>query len=498
MENKSQNAVVTKNTYIAWSLHTGPANATPLWEDSRWITGKWNGVDIKSSDDIQRDIDARVDVIISSFCLARNNLSATQKISATNYFVIPEFYFHSMYGPYPNVKIGGKYPYEYILSSIREKLAEVPLLEDEVWVISIGTVMTCNVSDIPEFLESVEVKERLDALNNEIRKFQLENRSNLLKNGTHIKAMGYMNVSKANIGAKEEINSLMRQYRANPLCIVRNRGAVLKVDSSSPIKCYKHEKQNESTVDLTMGVLSEKGDTIEIGGMITEWLAGYPSVSIIAGDKNSESNPTAARMSIDGSSSQSPHALELGVEICLDHRLQRLRRTVEMTKENGADADNPSLDLQIITSGGMQILDESVVSGCQGAIFNADGCDPILDQYNSEGKPVIDGSGVFKGIACGVYISSAQTMREIEQKYYSHSQLSFRYGNQEIVGYDNAKGINNIKGATYDKDSKTNPILDSYTAPMIVNVPCDNSTPLYAAGLGELHMYISNNPDQGA
>ncbi len=497
MENKLQNTQAVKNTYIAWSLYTGSSNATGLWDNSRWITGQWNG-----ADDIKIDIDLRIDAIIRSFRLARESLSKRQKTSATGYFVIPEFYFHCKHGPYANIQIEGEYPYEYILSSIRKKLDEekAKLLENEIWMLCIGTALTCNVRNIPDFLGSYEVKQRLNKLNNIISKRQPKSRYSSPEKYAYIKAMGYMNkgslplksmgAGNAQPGWEEEINSLMIQYRADPLCVVRNRGAVFKINSTEKTECVRYEKQNESTVDLTMGILSQEGK-LETGNMITEWIAGYPLSSIISGDKNPQASPTAARISINDPLWQPQKNLELGVEVCLDHRLNRLRRTVGMTKKNGAAADNAPLDVQLITSGGMQILDQSVASGPEGAIFNADGCDPILTEYTSEGKQIIADSGVFKGIACGVYISSAQTMRENNShKYYSHSQLSFRYGNKEIGSYDYAKGINNTKGATYDKDSEANPILDSYTTPKIVAVPCVNFTsPLYAAESGELHIY---------
>lgn len=157
-----------------------PLQCNPLWEKSRWITGNWDGVDIESGNDLKSDINGRVAALIKNFWLARNELSDERKTCATNFFVIPEFYFHSVYGPYPNIKIEDKYPYEYILFSIQENLKE-----DEVWVISIGTVMTCNRSNIPEFLGSEKVQERLEKLNGIIDKHQLKSGRDLLKKNAH-------------------------------------------------------------------------------------------------------------------------------------------------------------------------------------------------------------------------------------------------------------------------------------------------------------------------
>jgi len=232
----------------------------------------------------------------------------------------------------------------------------------------------------------------------------------------------------------------MTEYRADPLCIVRNRALAFTLSASGP-NVTRYEKQSESTVDLTMGRLVKTSDgmALDPAGMITEWIAGYPSISIINGDKQVEATLLAARYTIKAPS-MAPVLVEIGVEICLDHRRKRLRRTVGMTAARGTAADNPPLHLQLIPSGGMQILDYSVSAGMNGVIFNSDGCDPILDVYTSKGKPIIEGSGTFRQIACGVYASSAQLMVHTD---YSHSQLSFRFGG-EMDCYDNARGTRHL------------------------------------------------------
>lgn len=501
------------STYSAWALFTGPESPIALWEDSRWITGAWNGLTVDTQPtplQIQNDIDARIDCIMNSFQLARQNIS-NPTASFINYFVIPEFYFHCNYGPYPGLQINDKSVYEYICSTLQDRIENISLGlkdgEEEKWIICAGSILTTTLTDIEEFLQSPEVISRLNELNEEVGKLPLDELYKAGESRSYIKAKGYFKAErtvKAKYAAVKDttpevaINALMTKYRADPLCVVRNRGVLYKAvfggQSGTVVQSWRYEKQNESTVDLTMGNLTiEDGKKkLEIGGMITEWMAGYPSISIINGDKNTAENPMAARMTID-EFPQAAEKQEIGVEVCLDHRLKRLRRTVDMTQSNGAAEDNPPLNAQIIASGGMQILDESVTAGVAGVIFNSDGCDPILDQYNDKGKPVIDGSGIFKEITCGVYASSAQAMLELNNhKYYSHSQLSFRYGTEGLDGYDNALGTKNQKGATYDSNKK-NEILDAFQDPKRIGVPDNESGKLFAARLGELHIFQPNN-----
>lgn len=225
---------------------------------------------------------------------------------------------------------------------------------------------------------------------------------------------------------------------------------------------------------------------------ITEWLANYPPVSILSGDNQGTGTgiyrKPGARMPIVSYGQN----VELGVEICLDHRLQRLRRTVEMV-------GNSPLDIQLVPSGGMQLLDYGIAGGSSGAIFNADGCDYILDQYNASGKPVTttDGqpsNGTAKQVITGVYTSSAQTRSESNGiAYFSHSQLAYRTTDVGPAGYVNPEDINNPGGITFsgNASSPANPYLDLYNSPVITAVTSSNPAvnDYFTAGLGEVHQY---------
>ncbi len=496
--NKDFQALGTADdAYAAWALYTGPAKVTPLWTNSRWIAGEWNGGNRDTTAaQIKNDIDARLGCIMKTFAMTRAAIPDARKEAGRNYFVIPEFFFHSRQGPYPYLKINGAYPFEYICTFFQDLLSQIQvgLLKNEAWLVCIGSIMTCNVTDINGLLASSAVKERLDALNAEMKNLSAEkgykSANDFHKGAAHIKAFSYLKTADPVSDAEKAIDDLMNLYRANPLCIVRNRGAIFNL-TSADIACSGYEKQCESTVDLTMGKLVTDGKTcrLEHGGMITEWAAGYPSISILNGDKNCIDAPLASRISVPGRSPGAA-ALETGVEICLDHRLKRLRRTVGMIKATGAAQDNPSLAVQLVPSGGMQLLDYSVSAGSSGAMFNSDGCDPILTRYDDTGKPVIEGSGVFKQITAGVYASSAQTMVQLEKPYYSHSQLSFRYGSQDMTGYNNASGTKNDNGPTCDPAAKKNAALDSYPPARRITVTGIDVAALFAAGPGELHLYV--------
>ncbi len=80
---------------------------------------------------------------------------------------------------------------------------------------------------------------------------------------------------------------------------------------------------------------------------------------------------------------------------------------------------------------------------------------------------------------------SAYVAWALNKRYYSHSQLSFRYGNEEMT--------KNMNGPTYDPVTQKNPVLDAYAAAKRIPVSDKEHPLLFAAGFGELHFYIKNS-----
>lgn len=485
--------------YAALSLYTGVSGLKPVIDDPNcsWVLGQWNGINKDSSaQEIKKDIDSRLELIIDTF-----KLTIPKFKTWSRHFVIPEFFFHCAEGPYPYVKVdGNQYPFEYIVSELRAKLLAVIPNDSNYYHIVIGSALTSNVEDYGTFLNSTAVLDRQAALNSIISPQMLtalaKYESNFRwKRGIDLDIKDDSNLLKATNSDLDALNAFMRSARSNPLCIVRNRGALFFINKSkmADFEVYVYEKQNESTVDLTMGILDNNGK-IATNGMITEWLANYPSYSILSGDKHTSPESNNARIcpTVDYSN------IEIGVEICLDHRLQRLRRTVDMTKENGAAANNYPLQKQIIPSGGMQILDYAVAAvGVYppqhgGVIFNADGCEAIYTNYSGDAPKILNGkAGIFKGITAGVYNKSIQSLwtGRDGNTYYSHSQFATSTPNAKIGGFNNALGLNNQKVATYEGSSENpmNKTTDSYTPTII---PVGNiSADIFATEHAEIHHY---------
>lgn len=486
--------------FTAWSVYTGPSYLKTIIPDDNcpWVVGLWDGANKDMSPkEIQNDIDLRIEAIIKTL----QRVIPLYK-TYNRHFVIPEFFFRCKQGPYPFVKVDGQnYPFEYIQSRMTQRLCEIIPQDNNYYSVVIGSVLTSNVVDYQEFLESTQVKERLARLNQLLAgKLNSTHVAHASSPKKHTPWRRGIVLQSASLEANADLNALnnfMNECRANPFCTVRNRGVYFHFNRTmmSAPEAFVYEKQNESKVDLTMGTFDAQGN-IQTSGMITEWMGNYPSYSIINGDKQIAGQySTNARFSPPFMGN-----VDVGVEICLDHRLQRLRRTVDMCIANGASADNYPLFKQIIPSGGMQILDYSVAADKNCVIFNADGCDKIYRVYTDPTSYILDGNaGTFRGITCGVYNQSVQSKWNGRDGnvYYSHSQLAFCTNQSMVSAFNNALGLNNPKATTYEGElnSPHNQLTDSYI-PSVTDsyissgIPSEDNSWLFAAGMGEIHNYV--------
>jgi hypothetical protein len=481
--------------FTAWSIYTGPSFSSPIINDERcpWIVGTWDAVNADTSiSEIKKDIDQRIEVILEEL-----KRSILRYVRNDRYFVIPEFFFRCKQGPYPYLKLDGEhYPFEYIQSQLQMRLRTIIPEDSNAYTIVVGSILTSDVADYDTFLNSDPVQERLGELNAFLAG-KLTRSNEVADFIWHRNSFFESTLLQANPDL-DGLNRFMKSCRTNPLCTVRNRGICLRYDrgETQEPQIFLYEKQYESTVDLTMGVL--EGGVLKTGGMITEWMANYPSSSTqIYGDKQrADGYSMCARFTPDALGQ-----VDFGVEICLDHRLQRLKRTVNMTMANNPGlllADNYPVAVQLIPSGGMQILDYSVAVDSGAAIFNADGCDMIYKDYTDSHSNIPDGP--FNGIVNGVYCKAIQSLWKEEQsvdhkRYHSHSQLAYSNENAAAGDFDNALGLKNpiVQTCQSPESDPTNRFLDQY----VIEVIPTNATeaPLFAAGMGELHYYYAKGYD---
>lgn len=470
--------------FIAWSVYTGPMEIHTVIPDSAcpWITGKWSSSSgqISTVSEIQADIDHRIGLILVAFKQAKNKYIADRC-----YFAIPEFFFRCNEGPYPNILLTYQAqqlsPFEYLKKKIEDEVSQLTSNDKRTYIICLGSVLTCNIEDYSEFFSSHPVIRRQNELNKKLA--QMIKKTALVK----VRSRDMYNDVEKNNPSLQKINEIMQGYRGDPLCTVRNRGIML-VLSQGEFKSYVYEKQAESTVDLTLGVFNNR--QIEHGHMITEWMANCPSYSILTGDI--QSNPESTNCRIVSELDNKNY----GVEICLDHRLQRLRRTVDMLKINGADQDIPALDAQIVCSGGMQLLDYAIAASAGSPIFNADGCDKIYQTYGVNEHIFKDGeAGTGEGEYCGVYTLNGQSKWHGLDgvTYYSHSQLAYTQDDSKIDGYNNMLGLNNKKARTVTYNDTLSPCSTIHNYSINVESLSVDLSDRFVVKESELHYYLLDN-----
>ncbi|MEI8632990.1 hypothetical protein P4S72_15290 [Vibrio sp. PP-XX7] len=144
------------------------------------------------------------------------------------------------------------------------------------WVICTGGILTTHVTDIKHFLAGAEVQNRLTTLNAAYAHAVPLNAVSVPTSHIGLMRLKSLEAATPKNTQFDELNALVNRYRQDPLCTVRNRAGILvyKGSSTGEIIPYSIEKQGESTVDLTLGIL--QNGKIGTGGQITEWLANYP------------------------------------------------------------------------------------------------------------------------------------------------------------------------------------------------------------------------------
>lgn len=594
--------------FIAWSLHTGPtvhpiqikpSVANKYTNDMSWTFGVWNGCNKDTTslalkeqkEEIKKDLEARIELVIEVF-----KQSIPLYKTADRHFVLPEFFFHCTFGPYPHLQLQPDknkgwefidsedgnlrtsattkdvklFPFEYLIARLSYEFRECILKHDKdeknIYNIVIGSVLTSNQADYKKFLESPPVVQRTAELNTMLTEFYAKfleiwkkgkQSQQAITEGIAVQQKNWDSFARSrrgfnnlisllrqellqknmipdefdNIAAtfKARLERFMKQREYDPLCTVRNRGAYFYFRTCTPpgekvpkrmMQVYRYEKQNQSPIDLLMGTqihfdMKRRTCTVEVGNMVTEWMCNYPAYTLYLGDKHIPFKPndnsayppqndlyddhqyqarfTPIGVENNGFTSQSPslfRAVDFGVEICMDHSDQRLRRTVEMTRAT----TNYPLYKQIIPSCGAPILSESVAAHSNSVIFHVDGeC-----TFNNEQKSLQD-----KGIYYGVYTILAQSLWDSHgQKYGSHSQIAFTTENSSIHGFNNALGFNNEMAGTYNgtTENPSNRLTDSYEVQIFhlhsdatpfedLGEVFEKSATLFAAGVGELHYY---------
>lgn len=317
-----------KIQFIGYAISTLPKNILKI--EQEYETGEYLGL-LNSIE----DIDARMILLRKAIETARDRVEEMDDPAepTLKVFVVPEFYFRGTNGAY---KDGLRVDKVFAMDS-REKWDDhLGYIENELikivdnekygdWLFIVGTVLVCK-KDPGKSCAKPEME----------REGQLK--SNVID--SYLKVWRENNIGADDEGWFELLKNIMNLCNSTSQNIITNTCLCLqggKLKQGAKRLVVKVNKQYKSMEDFILN-------------RSTSSLRGYQEHTVSYGDLQDQTDTFDIEK------------MRFGVEICLDHRRGRLR-------EEGHN----DLDVQIITSCGMQIQKDSVCVKSGGLIFNCDG-----------------------------------------------------------------------------------------------------------------------------
>lgn len=396
-------------------------------------------------DDLRADVRKRVGVLRHAVETAKELLPAGEEPgSVLNVFVAPEFFWHGPQGPYVFEPHEAD-PADVILDAVDHAF---PADEYADWIFVCGSVITTRVNDRHALWSTPSVAVRNDTVRALTEQFR--------KASGAISSIVY-----------DMLRGFVLQCHSYPNVEVRNRAIVLSripadgVRTAIGAEKLTTEKYYASNEDFLLYDVTGRSD------VITEQMTAYPVLDLSGGDdKQNATDPYAIfrhRYADD------EHAA-IGVEICLDHGDNRLRRSI-------ASPSWPAtgLALHLLSSCGMQLTRDGVAAGAGGWAFNCDGEYAIAGAHPT-GKPVHGSPG-------GVDSVYVDVVSPVSAHYGGHTQLA------------------RVKAAARGGDPRnpaSSPATYEKLSTDIVSVhpvtPVDDLSSVFAGGPGALHIYGLASP----
>ena len=384
-----------------------------------YVGGQYIGLD-----DPVQDMTARFQLVAAAAQQLYEEATATRNdASVLHVFCIPEFFFRGKQGAY-NTKSqatdGGEDDLQRHASKLLRALADQPKFQN--WLFVLGTVLESDL----DATASPEIKKKA------------KSRDHLVS--AIVKA--YKNSPDDEY--RDFCFSLLTQTtefaQKRPLATIQNRCILYKPGSQD----YPHglciDKKFISHEDFVVSYYAPTA--------YSELSVAYPTM--VEGD--SEIKQSA----FDGKSIFTMDGITIAVEICLDHRRQRLQ-TVRQTDRASASA---VIDLQLVISCGMQLQQPSIVARNGGPVFNCDG------QYSkrSSGDLPDDSTSIWQGTKDGK-------------------------GHTQFTVVKEAATTMNPKGHT-DAVLERPTDVTVTTTPLEIGADCTlDPTQIEAYGAGEVHLY---------
>lgn len=326
--------------FIGYAISTGPSQDKLIL--SKYLVGNYLG-----ATDVLQDLSARIAILKNAVDTAKQALPVDEDAQlVNNIFMAPEFYFHGPLGPYV-YRHTDEDPAELALKLLAKTFNPQDYPN---WTFVFGTMISAKVANIDAVFQSpaVQMRKRLVeslALNAEAE------------------------FGNARSVTEQILNNTITDLRVNPAVEVRDRALVfsnLGLQLSGKSQAHQSlttEKYFLSPIDF---VLFETNNQ----DVITEEMVAYPYIDLSDGDVKKHVHDSHAIFSQSFGENNVPSTVNYGIEICLDHDDARLRKN--MNREN-LPVTNTMLQIQLVPSSGSVIMQQCVVVGANGFVFNVDG-----------------------------------------------------------------------------------------------------------------------------
>ena len=420
-----------KIRFMGYAIPTAPA-------DLQFIADSIIGTNL-GNPDYKTDIDARIAVLVNGVETARAQLPKGEE-GVINVFMAPEFFFHGTQGPYV-YETEEANPINYLQIQLKKVFSRKRYAN---WVFICGTAMSSYMRDQEVVFSASSTRVR-----NEVVKSLTAN---------YLNSHGSINSLIGGI-----LNDFVSGSHHIPVCQVRDQSIVV---SNIPIRLPGQEKTTRLMRTEKYHVSNEDLVLYDTSGkeVVTEQMADYPFIDLSGGDAKESFFDMFAIFSQDVGAS----TLNYGIEICLDHKDNRLRANIDNEPKVPA-----GVTLQFIPSCGMKLQPNAIAAVRNGFVFLCDG----LDNVNGGGI----GQDVINGVDC-LYANYG-----FNNTYGAHTQL--------------AKVAKEAKGSNPYAPGSRDAFLYTLDASRVSRVPVSPKkvpflSEYFAAGPGEIHFYGLDEPFQ--
>lgn len=317
-------AAYTDVQFIGYAIPT-TAKVSASFGFPSYVEGQYVGIDPPTA-----DIDARIALAMYAVERTLRSGAVDPSPSTLKVFVMPEFSFRGKWGAYDDA------PFDYFMYFRREFAKRVAHPDYQEWLFVFGTIVNAvgYIRDQDPNLNAIaRVRENLAvALANAL-----------------LQAQNCNDTALANY-ASSALGSYTGWCQNNPLYTVTDKSYV--VAGGLPDPAYPDgltvEKEFLSCEDFVLNLY---------GRAFSEEDVSYPCVN----NQDGENKQSAW----DDLSIFTVYGIRFGIEVCVDHWCSRLRSN----KVTGTE----HVQIQIVPSCGMQIVQGSVVASAGGLVFNCDG-----------------------------------------------------------------------------------------------------------------------------